>query len=82
LLTAGGATIISSFVNSVWLYMICTAGVALAIPMINVAIGGWIPKIIDPKMMGRVQGCINPLMMFSQSLTLLFIASLYPVVLT
>ncbi|CAN2254638.1 MFS transporter [Bacillus vallismortis] len=82
LLTAGGATIISSLVNSVWLYMICTAGVALAIPMINVAIGGWIPKIIDPKMMGRVQGCINPLMMFSQSLTLLFIASFYPVILT
>lgn len=82
LLAAGGATILSSIVNNVWLYMLCTAGVALAIPMINVAIGGWMPKIVDPKMMGRVQGCVNPLMMFSQTLTLLFIAALYPVILT
>ncbi|MGG3806049.1 MFS transporter [Metabacillus fastidiosus] len=82
LFIAGGATILSSLVNNVWLYMICTGIVALTLPMINVAIGGWIPKIVDPKMMGRVQGCVNPLMMFSQSLTLLFIAAFYPVILS
>ncbi|EJQ37427.1 hypothetical protein IEE_05213 [Bacillus cereus BAG5X1-1] len=74
----GGATIFGSLVNTVWLYMISVCVVALAIPMINIAIGGWIPKIVDPKMMGRVQGCINPIIMLSQSLTLLFIAGFYP----
>lgn len=78
LFIGGGATILSSLVNTVWLYVICTGIVALALPMINVAIGGWIPKIVNPKMMGRVHGCINPLMMLSQSLTLLFIAGFYP----
>ncbi|MFP3377585.1 MFS transporter [Bacillus sp. SIMBA_069] len=78
LFIGGGAIILSSLVNTVWLYIICTGIVALALPMINVAIGGWIPKIVNPKMMGRVQGCINPLMMLSQSLTLLFIAGFYP----
>ncbi|WP_414835490.1 MFS transporter [Bacillus sp. Ba 3] len=78
LFIGGGATILSSLVNTVWLYIICTGIVALALPIINVAIGGWIPKIVNPKMMGRVQGCINPLMMLSQSLTLLFIAGFYP----
>ncbi|MGX5439992.1 MFS transporter [Bacillus thuringiensis] len=78
LFIAGGATILGSLVNTVWLYIICMGMVALALPMINVAIGGWIPKIVNPKMMGRVQGWVNPLMMLSQSLTLLFIAGFYP----
>ena len=38
------------------------------------------PKIVDPKMMGRVQGWINPLMMLSQSVTLGLIAVLFPTV--
>ncbi|MBA4537141.1 MFS transporter [Bacillus aquiflavi] len=75
---SGGATIVGSLVNTVWLYMVCSIVIALSLPMINVAIGGWIQKIVDPKMMGRVQGWINPLMMLSQSLTLLFIAGFYP----
>nr|WP_258309493.1 hypothetical protein [Cytobacillus oceanisediminis] len=36
------------------------------------------PSIVDPKMMGRVQGWISPLMMLSQSITLGFIAVSFP----
>jgi len=42
----------------------------LALPLIHIAIGGWMPSIIAPEMMGRVQGWINPLMMLAQSITL------------
>jgi len=31
------------------------------------------PSIVDPKLMGRVQGWIDPLMMLSQTITLAFI---------
>jgi H+ antiporter protein len=45
---------------------------------INIAIGGWMPKIVHPKLMGRVSGWIDPLMMFAQSITLGLIALLFP----
>jgi hypothetical protein len=45
---------------------------------INIAIGGWMPKIVHPKLMGRVSGWIDPLMMFAQSITLGLIAVLFP----
>ncbi|KKB72168.1 MULTISPECIES: MFS transporter [Bacillus] len=78
LIVSGSATIFASLAGEIWLYMIASGFIALSLPSINVAIGGWIPSIVNPKMMGRVQGWINPIMMLSQSLTLLFIAWLYP----
>jgi hypothetical protein len=36
------------------------------------------PKIVHPKLMGRVSGWIDPLMMFAQSITLGLIAVLFP----
>ncbi|WP_335872062.1 MFS transporter [Bacillus sp. 2205SS5-2] len=78
LAVTGGSIIASSIVESVWLFLCLMFVLALAIPFINVAIGGWLPGIIDPKMMGRVQGWISPFMMFSQSITLGFIAIGYP----
>jgi MFS transporter, DHA3 family, macrolide efflux protein len=78
LILSGSATICGGLVDSILWYLIGSAVVSLSLPLINVAIGGWMPRIVDPKMMGRVQGWINPLMMLSQSITLLFIAGLYP----
>ncbi|WP_307891928.1 MFS transporter [Bacillus swezeyi] len=78
LIVSGSATISGALVSNIWLYMVSSCLIALSLPSINVAIGGWIPSIVNPKMMGRVQGWVNPLMMLSQSLTLLFIAGLYP----
>ncbi len=53
-------------------------GIGLMLGPINVAIGGWMPQIVNPKMMGRVQGWINPLMMLAQTVTLGVIAITYP----
>jgi MFS transporter, DHA3 family, macrolide efflux protein len=78
LLLSGAATAWGALVPSTMLYLISSGAVALSLPMINVAIGGWMPSIVDPKMMGRVQGWVNPLMMMAQSVTLLLIAGFYP----
>ncbi|WP_139487929.1 MFS transporter [Brevibacillus dissolubilis] len=82
LMVSGGATVTGSLVPTVWLYFICSGLIAMSLPVINVAIGGWVPKIVEPTMMGRVQGWISPLMMLSQSGALLFIATFYPALLT
>jgi hypothetical protein len=59
-------------------YLIIVFGVALVLPAANIAIGGWLPKIVDPKMMGRVEGTISPLMMVSQTAALGIIAWAFP----
>lgn len=81
LLISGCFIVLASFANHTYLFMALTFVSALGLPLVNIAIGGWMPSIIDPKMMGRVQGWISPLMMFSQSLTLGFIAYSFPAIL-
>ncbi|MDZ5470163.1 MFS transporter [Bacillus sp. 31A1R] len=81
LLISGSFIVLASFANHTYLFMAFTFISALGLPLVNIAIGGWMPSIIDPKMMGRVQGWISPLMMFSQSLTLGFIAYSFPAIL-
>jgi len=71
-----------AFSNNVIIYLVLTFCVALSLPAANIAIGGWLPKIVDPKMMGRVEGTISPLMMVSQTLALAIIAWAFPKYLT
>ena len=59
-------------------FLILSFLAALFLPLINVGISGWLPRIVEYKMMGRVQGCITPLIMMFQSLTLSIIAVVYP----
>jgi MFS transporter, DHA3 family, macrolide efflux protein len=82
LFITGSFTILSSFTSNIYMFLGILFLSSLGLPFINIGIGGWMPKIIDPKMMGRVQGWINPLMMLSQSVTLGFIAVAYPKILT
>ncbi|MDX8365125.1 MFS transporter [Cytobacillus sp. IB215665] len=82
LLTCGSLIIFTAYTNTLFMFFILTFVVAVSLPFVNVAIGGWLPKIVDPKMMGRVQGWIDPLMMFSQSITLGVIAVTYPMITT
>ncbi|MDR7071731.1 MFS transporter [Fictibacillus barbaricus] len=66
---------LSSNVLSFFIYCaIC----GMFLPLANIGFGGWMPRVVDKKMMGRVQGWINPVQMLLQSLTLLFIAMFYP----
>ncbi len=53
----------------------------MALPIINIGLGGWFPKIVENKMMGRAQGWISPIILFSQSITLGLIAAFYPSIL-
>lgn len=78
LIIAGSFTALASLPNNIFIFLAILFVSALALPLINVGIGGWLPSIIDPKMMGRVQGLISPLNMLSHSLTLAFIAYSFP----
>jgi MFS transporter, DHA3 family, macrolide efflux protein len=82
LVISGTFIIAASFAPTTWIFMMIVFIAALGLPLVNIAIGGWLPSIIDPKMMGRVQGWINPLMMLSQSITLGIIAVTFPAVVT
>lgn len=64
--------------DEIWVYLITVFVIGACIGPINIAIGGWLPKIVHPKLMGRVSGWIDPLMMFAQSMTLGIIALLFP----
>jgi MFS transporter, DHA3 family, macrolide efflux protein len=82
LFVSGAFIVLASFSSNIYFFMSLIFMAALGLPFINIAIGGWMPSIVDPKMMGRVQGWINPLMMFSQSLTLGIVAITFPKVVT
>ncbi|MGA9224832.1 MAG: MFS transporter [Mesobacillus sp.] len=82
LIVAGSFTAFASIPNNIVLFLALLFVSALALPLINIGIGGWLPSIIDPKMMGRVQGLISPLNMLSHSLTLAFIAYSFPAILS
>ncbi|MFI8686887.1 MFS transporter [Rossellomorea sp. NPDC077527] len=82
LVISGTFIIAASFAPTTWMFLMIIFISALGLPLVNIAIGGWMPSIIDPKMMGRVQGWINPLMMLSQSITLGVIALAFPSVIT
>ncbi|WP_370225169.1 MFS transporter, partial [Cytobacillus sp.] len=78
LLLSGSFIIAASFAENTFIFLSLLFAAAVGLPLVNIAIGGWMPSIVDPKMMGRVQGWISPLMMLSQSLTLGFIAVSFP----
>ncbi|MED3961354.1 MFS transporter [Niallia taxi] len=66
--------------NNIYIFFILSFFAALFLPLVNVGISGWLPQIVEYKMMGRVQGCITPLLMLFQSMTLSIIAFVYPAV--
>lgn len=78
LVVSGGFMAASGFSSTVIVFLILSFISMLFLPLINIAIGGWLPRIVHPTMMGRVQGCITPLMMVSQSATLAIISVSFP----
>ncbi|WP_058301969.1 MFS transporter [Gorillibacterium timonense] len=74
----GGFIIVLSFIDNPWLYLSLVLLLGLIIAPINVAIGGWIPSIVEPTMMGRVTAWNDPVLMLGQSITLGLISLLYP----
>lgn len=75
---AGVLTLILGSLTNLWLYftIVFLTGVILA--PVNVAISGWMNELVDPKLMGRVSGWIDPLMMLAHSISLGVIAVIFP----
>jgi MFS family permease len=66
--------------NNIWVYLILVWIAGLVIAPVNIAIGGWMPAIVNPARMGRVSAWIDPIMMLAQSCSLGLIAWLYPAI--
>lgn len=81
-LTISGLCVIAGgFSTSPLAYILWQFIIGLILPIVNIGIGGWFPKIVEKRMMGRVQGWIQPIILLSQSITLGLIALFYPAVL-
>ena len=81
-LTISGLCVIAAgFSTSPIAYILWQFIIGLILPIVNIGIGGWFPKIVEKRMMGRVQGWIQPIILLSQSITLGLIALFYPTIL-
>ncbi|SEF51307.1 MFS transporter [Paenibacillus sp. UNC499MF] len=76
--SSGLMVIVGNYITDVWLFILGFLLMGILIAPANIAIGGWMPQIVDGKMMGRVNAWIDPLMMGAQSLALGLIALFYP----
>lgn len=61
---------------AVYFALILLAGMAIA--PINIALGSWMPELVSPQNMGRVNALIEPVMMTGHSLALGCIALAFP----
>jgi MFS family permease len=68
----------SALASTVPMFYVFHFAFGLTVPMVNIAFGGWLAQLVDPKMMGRVQGWTTPLMMISQGVSLLLITVTFP----
>ncbi|ASB89843.1 MFS transporter [Bacillus sonorensis] len=75
---AGVFIILLGFTDQLPIYYAAAFIAGTCIGPINTALGGWIPKIVHPRLMGRVSGWTDPLMMLAQSSALGLIALLFP----
>ncbi|WLR42362.1 MFS transporter [Bacillus carboniphilus] len=64
--------------TSIPLFFVFVGLTGIIIGPLNVALSGWLPSIVDPTFMGRVNGWIDPIMMLAQSVSLGLIALLFP----
>ena len=75
---AGAFVILLGFTDQLPIYYAAAFIAGTCIGPVNTALGGWIPKIVHPRLMGRVSGWTDPLMMLAQSSALGLIALLFP----
>ncbi|OKP97943.1 MFS transporter [Paenibacillus sp. P46E] len=60
----------------VYFFLVMLAGIAIA--PINIVLGSWLPELVPPQNMGRVNALIEPVMMLGHSLALGGIALAFP----
>lgn len=81
LIISGLCVVAGGFSTAPLAYILWQFIIGLFLPIVNIGIGGWFPKIVEKRMMGRVQGWIQPIILLSQSITLGLIALFYPAIL-
>lgn len=81
LIISGLCVVAGGFSTAPLAYILWQFIIGLFLPIVNIGIGGWFPKIVEKRMMGRVQGWIQPIILLSQSITLGLIALFYPTIL-
>lgn len=60
----------------VYFLLVTLAGIVVA--PVNIALGSWMPELVSPQQMGRVNALIEPVMMLGHSLALGGIALAFP----
>lgn len=68
--------------NQPWVYLGFVLLIGFVMAPVNVAIGGWMPSLVDPRQMGRVSAWNDPLLMLGQSAALGAVSWLYPQTMT
>lgn len=64
--------------NRIEVYFVLVLVAGIAIAPINIALGSWMPELVPPQNMGRVNSMIEPVMMLGHSLALGGIALAFP----
>ncbi len=60
----------------VYLTVVLSAGIVLA--PVNISLGSWMPELVSPQNIGRVNALIEPMMMLGHSAALGFVALAFP----
>ncbi len=78
ILLTGVLTIVLGAMENVWLYLAVVFVTGVILAPVNVALSGWMNELVDPKVMGRVSGWVDPLMMLAHSISLGIVAVVFP----
>jgi len=70
--------IVLGSIGNIWIYfpIVLIAGIILA--PVNIVLGGWLPELVEPQHMGRINAWIEPIMMLGYSCALGMISIAFP----
>jgi MFS transporter, DHA3 family, macrolide efflux protein len=74
----GILTLVLGMLDNIWIYLSIVLLMGVILAPVNVALNGWMTELVDPKLMGRVSGWVDPLMMLAHSISLGIIAVVFP----
>ncbi|WP_340673470.1 MFS transporter [Brevibacillus agri] len=78
LIFSGIFVILAGLSPTIVLFLIFHFFFSVAVAFINISFYGWIPQMVNPNMMGRFRGILDPVSSLFQSLSLAFIAWTFP----
>ncbi|WP_052350601.1 MFS transporter [Paenibacillus gorillae] len=68
--------------NDLWAYLPIVLLAGITIAPVNIALGSWMPELVTPQNIGKVNALIEPVMMLGHSLALGFVALAFPAFIT